>query len=174
MNNSVQSTSVVGKKKKKDALDSILNTLEEGKKVSTLEKSSYDWDSFRKKSEHADEMEKFKKDGYIMRSYSWQLHCYVFLFASIFVMALETVYLTISHLISSRLISYHLLSSPLISPHLLSSNLLSSHRILSLPRDIFWREESFQIPVWCSYVFPVLFCVQLCCKAAVSATCGSA
>ncbi|KDO22545.1 hypothetical protein SPRG_11727 [Saprolegnia parasitica CBS 223.65] len=50
---------------KKTGLDAVVDALQEPKKVSTIEKSSLDWDSFKEKEGIVDELEQYTKDGYL-------------------------------------------------------------------------------------------------------------
>ncbi|OQR91046.1 hypothetical protein ACHHYP_05055 [Achlya hypogyna] len=50
---------------KKSGLDAVVDALQQPKKVSTIEKSSLDWDSFKEKEGIADELEHHTKDGYL-------------------------------------------------------------------------------------------------------------
>ncbi|EQC35575.1 hypothetical protein SDRG_06864 [Saprolegnia diclina VS20] len=50
---------------KKTGLDAIVDALQQPKKVSTIEKSSMDWDSFKEKEGIVDELEQYTKDGYL-------------------------------------------------------------------------------------------------------------
>ncbi|KAF4316371.1 hypothetical protein BBO99_00008611 [Phytophthora kernoviae] len=47
------------------ALDKVLASLDEPKKVSTMEKSSLDWDKFKEAEGIDDELKQYTKDGYI-------------------------------------------------------------------------------------------------------------
>ncbi|KAG1708960.1 hypothetical protein DVH05_022591 [Phytophthora capsici] len=58
------STNVAPKEEKK-GLDKVLQALDEPKKVSTMEKSSLDWDKFKEKEGIEDELTQYTKDGYI-------------------------------------------------------------------------------------------------------------
>ncbi|KAL3663566.1 hypothetical protein V7S43_011452 [Phytophthora oleae] len=58
------STSGAAKEEKK-GLDKVLQALDEPKKVSTIEKSSLDWDKFKEKEGIEDELTQYTKDGYI-------------------------------------------------------------------------------------------------------------
>jgi len=53
------------KESKKSALDMLINGIEKKKKISAVEKSSYDWDKFKEKEGIADELKEFTKDGYV-------------------------------------------------------------------------------------------------------------
>ncbi|KAI9905686.1 hypothetical protein PsorP6_014033 [Peronosclerospora sorghi] len=52
-------------KREKRGLDHVLQALDEPKKVSTMEKSSLDWDKFKEKEGIQDELTQYTKDGYI-------------------------------------------------------------------------------------------------------------
>ncbi|CAI5737741.1 unnamed protein product [Peronospora destructor] len=51
--------------KKEKGLDKVLDALVEPKKVSTIEKSSLDWDKFKEKEGIEEELTQYTKDGYI-------------------------------------------------------------------------------------------------------------
>ncbi|ETI56168.1 hypothetical protein F441_01216 [Phytophthora nicotianae CJ01A1] len=59
------STSAGTVKSEKKGLDKVLESLDEPKKVSTMEKSSLDWDKFKEKEGIEDELTHYTKDGYI-------------------------------------------------------------------------------------------------------------
>ncbi|OQS03364.1 hypothetical protein THRCLA_04333 [Thraustotheca clavata] len=50
---------------KKTGLDAVVDALQQPKKISTIEKSSMDWDSFKEKEGIADELEQYTKNGYL-------------------------------------------------------------------------------------------------------------
>ena len=50
--------------KKEKGLDKVLGALVEPKKVSTIEKSSLDWDKFKEKEGIEEELTQYTKDGY--------------------------------------------------------------------------------------------------------------
>ncbi|KAF0719476.1 Aste57867_1012 [Aphanomyces stellatus] len=50
---------------KASALDSALAALNQPKKISTIEKSSVDWDTFKDKEGISDELQQYTKDGYL-------------------------------------------------------------------------------------------------------------
>ncbi|KAF1784363.1 SWR1-complex protein 5/Craniofacial development protein [Phytophthora cactorum] len=58
-------TSAGTAKSGKKGLDKVLESLDEPKKVSTMEKSSLDWDKFKEKEGIEDELTHYTKDGYI-------------------------------------------------------------------------------------------------------------
>ncbi|KAJ8546705.1 hypothetical protein ON010_g11531 [Phytophthora cinnamomi] len=51
--------------KGRTGLDKALQALDEPKKVSTMEKTSLDWDKFKEKEGIEDELTQYTKDGYI-------------------------------------------------------------------------------------------------------------
>ncbi|RQM28324.1 hypothetical protein B5M09_002147 [Aphanomyces astaci] len=50
---------------RESALDAALASLNQPKKVSTIEKSSLDWDSFKDEAGIVDELDQYTKDGYL-------------------------------------------------------------------------------------------------------------
>lgn len=46
-------------------LDSMVAAIQDPKKISTIEKSSLDWDNFKQKEGIDDELKQFTKDGYL-------------------------------------------------------------------------------------------------------------
>jgi len=52
-------------KEKASGLDSLVASMKEPKKVSTMEKTSIDWDSFKEKEGIEDELKQYTKDGYL-------------------------------------------------------------------------------------------------------------
>ena len=54
---------IKGSKESSQSLDSLVQTLETKKSVSTIEKSSYDWDQFKDKEGIKEEVEKAKQNG---------------------------------------------------------------------------------------------------------------
>lgn len=46
-------------------LDKVLSLMDEPKKVSTMDKTSMDWDKFKEKEGIEDELKQYTKDGYI-------------------------------------------------------------------------------------------------------------
>ncbi|CAH0482998.1 unnamed protein product [Peronospora belbahrii] len=59
------STSAARPTKGEKGLDKVLETLVEPKKVSTIEKSSLDWDKFKEKEGIEEELTQYTKDGYV-------------------------------------------------------------------------------------------------------------
>lgn len=59
------STTASAANTEKKGLDKVLESLDEPKKVSTMEKSSLDWDKFKEKEGIEDELTHYTKDGYI-------------------------------------------------------------------------------------------------------------
>ena len=53
------------KPQKTSALDALVGGIEKKKKISAVEKSSYDWDKFKEKEKIADELEEYTKNGYV-------------------------------------------------------------------------------------------------------------
>mmetsp|Transcript_8017 Transcript_8017/g.9195 ORF Transcript_8017/g.9195 Transcript_8017/m.9195 type:complete len:307 (+) Transcript_8017:341-1261(+) len=53
------------KEAKETALDKVVNQIGEKKGISTLEKSSFDWDKYKKEKGIEEELEKYAKDGYV-------------------------------------------------------------------------------------------------------------
>ncbi|KAE9030582.1 hypothetical protein PR003_g11843 [Phytophthora rubi] len=62
---SVSTAANAEKPKGKKGLDKMLESLDEPKKVSTMEKTSMDWDKFKEKEGIEEELTQYTKDGYI-------------------------------------------------------------------------------------------------------------
>ena len=50
--------------KDKKGIDQAMSAIQEPKKISTMEKSSIDWDGFKQKEGIEDELKQYTKDGY--------------------------------------------------------------------------------------------------------------
>ena len=63
----MSASSEVPTAKKKSAIDGILDVLKDPKKISTVEKSSYDWDKFKEEKGLGEDFEKKAQHGYVSR-----------------------------------------------------------------------------------------------------------
>ena len=52
-----------GSKQSKNALDAMVAATDDPKKISTIEKSSLDWDKFKEEKGLTDELKQYTKDG---------------------------------------------------------------------------------------------------------------
>ena len=57
---------IKGSKESSQSLDTLVHSLEAKKTISTIDKSSYDWDKFKDKEGIKEEVEKAKKNGFVI------------------------------------------------------------------------------------------------------------
>lgn len=56
---------IKGTQESSQSLDNLVQSLESKKSISTIDKSSYDWDKFKDKEGIKEEVENAKKNGYV-------------------------------------------------------------------------------------------------------------